>query len=741
MKRALLLCMSLLGAFAAQAQHPYVDINQINYVSPTDLANCNDTSAYFGDTVRTYGVVVTPGNVSEVASGSVQGGHRPFLFIADTANGGNSGPWKGIEVMGAYMNAQGNLLPLPNIETALPGDIIEFIGVVNAYNNGTQLEPIDGNSFSIMGSTSAPTYATVPLADINDANQINLPVTGEQWENSYVEFQNVTVTSVIYFSGNSRVSFNVVDAAGNTINVSDRFLAQKLPSHQTVNPYSPQTTGSFVPPVPGTFYTSLKGMLRHDGNGCFVNSGTRGYELNPFDASHYQVGYAPPYISNFDRDPAIPTSNQTVDLTMNISDFDGTVDTAMIYFTTDTALTPSQFPGQPLNLVSGTTDEFEFTIPKYADGTLVRYYIRAVDNQGNPSYYPTSPIGVTEPNFDYYFVRDNGLKIFDIQYSLSGNGNSPLVGKTVTFKGIVTASTKQYDLGYLYVQDLGGTEWSGIWCVGSGISNYFRDEEVLVTGLVQENYGMTQVVVSNIQLTGNRAVIQPVVIDPTDSAAQANFGWEKYESVLVEYRMPNSQKLYINHENLGFGDYTVSDVVGNSTYASGRILAGRQSSTSQSSLYVQLVTDSVYATVDGEMEVSPIEVNQTMNMDAVRGIMFYGFSNFRLLPRNNDDFININVSLDTTNLPQSTVTVKEFSSSAKMVAYPNPTTGLLNLEIEDALLTQVSVIDLSGRTVYNENIQQQNAQINLSGLNAGVYILRAVDAKGQMHTARISISK
>lgn len=741
MKRVLLLASMLVGGLAAQAQtYTYADINQINYVSPTDLANCNDTSAYFGDTVRTYGVVVTPGNVSEVASGSVQGGNRPFLFIADTANGGNSGPWKGIEVMGAYENAQGNLLPLPNIETALPGDIIEFIGVVNAYNNGTQLEPINGNSFTIVGSTTAPTYATVPLADLNDQNQVNIPTTGEQWENSFVELQNVTVTSVIYFSGNSRVSFNVVDAAGNTINVSDRFLAQKLPSHQTVNPYSPQTTGSFVPPVPGTFYTSLKGMVRHDANGCFLNSGTRGYELNPFDSTHYQVGYAPPYISNFDRDPAVPTSNQTVDLTMNISDFDGTVDTAWVYFTADSTLSPNQFPGQALTLVSGTTDEYEFTIPKYADGTLVRYYIRSVDNAGNASYYPTTPVGASEPNFEYYFVRDNGLKVFDIQYSLDGSGNSPLVGQTVTFKGIVTASTKQHDLGYLYVQDEGGTEWSGVWCVGAGITNFFRDEEVLITGQVTESYGMTQVIVANIQLTGNRATIAPTVIDPTDVAAKANFGWEKYEGVLVEYRLPNSQKLYINEPNIGFGDYTVSSAVGNSRDQSGIVLAGRQSSTAQSSLYVQLVSDTVYANVDGEMEVPAIAVADTMTMDAVRGILFYGFSNYRILPRNNDDFIGINVTLDTTALPTSTISVEEWSRTAMVMAYPNPAKDRMTVELEGGNLTGVTLFDLSGRAVLNVEDKATRIELSLGQLESGAYILRVNDETGRVHTARIIIS-
>lgn len=741
MKKILLLCAMVFGwAFAEAQTPPYVDINQIQFVSATDLANCNDTSAYFGDTVRTRGVVVTPGNVSEVPSGSVQGGHRPFLFIADTANSGNSGPWKGIEIMGAYRNAQNNFLPLPNIETALPGDIIEFIGIVNAYNNGTQLEPIDGNSFTILGSTAAPSASVVSLADLNDANRVNVPATGEQWENTFVELQNVTVADVIYFNGNSRVSFNVVDGQGNTINVSDRFLAQKLPSHQTVNPFSPKATGSFNPPVPGTFYNSLRGMLRHDGNGCFLNSGSRGYELNPFDSTHYNVGFAPPYISNFVRDPSVPTSNQDVDLTMNISDFDGTVDSAFIYFTADSTLSPNQFPSQPLTLAPGTTDEYEFTIPQYPDGTLVRYYIRSVDDQGNNSYYPTTPVGANEPNFEYYFVRDGGLKIFDIQFSLDGSGTSPLVGQTVTFRGIVTSSTKQHDLGYLYVQDQGGSEWSGVWCVGAGITNFFRDEEVIITGQVNESFGMTQVNVSNIQLTGNRATIQPTVIDPSDTALQAHFGWEKYEGVLVEYRLPSSQKLTINETDMGFGDYNVSAVIGAPRNASGRVLAGRQSNTSSSSLYVQLVTDTIYQNVDGEMEVPAIVVSDTMKMDAVRGVLFYGFSNYRLLPRNNDDFIGLNVPLDSTNLPESSISVVEWKGGEEVRAFPNPTNEILNVTLENTAIESIRIVDLTGRIVLSQTAHSNRTEVQVGSLENGAYLLQILDEQHRVHTARIVVA-
>ena len=157
MKRFLTICVGLLSVATFGQALPYTSITNIQYVSATDLANCNDTSAYLGDTVMTYGIVVTPGDRSEVASGSVQGGHRPFLFIVDTVAQGAAGAWRGMEVMGVYTNAQGQLLPIPNIEYLIPGDLVKVVGRVGVYNNGNQLETIDANSIQVMGSRPLPT--------------------------------------------------------------------------------------------------------------------------------------------------------------------------------------------------------------------------------------------------------------------------------------------------------------------------------------------------------------------------------------------------------------------------------------------------------------------------------------------------------------------------------------------------------------------------------------------------------
>ena len=723
MKQLLSIISIALISFGGKSQNiSYTSISDLQYVSPTDLANCNDTSSYYGDTVMTYGIVVVPGDVSEVASGSVQGGHRPFIFIVDTVGNGAPGPFRGIEIMGVYTNNQGQLLPLPNIEYLLPGDLIKFTGTLSDYNNGTQIEALNGNSLQVIGSRPTPSPAQISIGDLNDGLRVNILTTGEQWENSFVEFNNVTVTEVIPFSGN-RVSFNCVDGNGNKINVSDRFLAQKTPSWQTVNPYSPQTTGSFLTPVPGTFYSSLKGMVRHDGNGCLLNSGSRGYELNPFDSSHYQIAYAPPYISNFERDPLVPTPNQSVDIICSITDFDGTVDSVFLYFSSDTTISSSQFPKISMTLTAGSTDEYEAIIPNYSNGTFVRYYIKAVDNESNVSFYPTTPVGQAEPNIDYYTVRQDGLLIQDLQYSLASNGNSPYAGMNVNVKGIVTASTKQHDLGFLYIQDQGGGPWSGIWCVGSGITQFFRNEEVQVSGTIEEYYGMTRLNVSSINKTGQLQQAVPTIVNPSDSISKYGFAWERHEGCLVRMEDPNAQDLLISQTNLGFGDYGISNTQNAGYWNRAIVSAGRQSATSFSSLFVQLVTELRYDSIDGQMEVNPIAVSDTMKMTALDGIMFYAFGNYRVLPRNNDDFIGINIPLDTTALPVSSIGFIESdrNSNSLFSVYPNPAQN--NMTLKGPKNSSYMLIDVLGRNVLSGKLNNHVQEISVEYLSNGTYFL------------------
>ncbi|HBF20084.1 MAG TPA: hypothetical protein DDW81_08295 [Cryomorphaceae bacterium] len=742
MKKLVLLALALGFAMVAHAQYPFVSITQIN--QPIDLANCNDTSMVYGDTVKTVGVVVTDGGLSEVASGSVIGGLRPFIFLVDTANGGAPGPYKGLEMMAIYENAQGAFQANSLATQLFAGDIIEVTGYISAFENSNQLTTLDANSIVIVGSASAPNSTVVPVSDLNDQNRVNNVQDGNQWEGSFVELQNVTVTNVIPF-GNGRVSFDVADGSGNVLNVSDRFLAQKTSAHQVVNPNSPagaNGTGSFVAPVPGTFYNSLKGVIRQSGNGC-TGGGGRGFEINPFDDSHYNVGFAPPFISEVDRDPVVPNANQDVDIVATITDLDGSVDSVAIGWAADTSLSTLAFPVFNMPLALGSVDEYEFSIPKQANGTIVRYYIYAEDNEGNVSYYPNKPFSQPEPNYEFYTVRNNGLTIADVQFSLAGNGESPYLGKTVTVKGVVTASTKPHDLGYVYIQDTASGPYTGISLVGNpNLANLFRNEWIEVSGDVQENFGFTQIAVSNVTRLNTYNTIQPLSIDPSDSAAYANGEWEKYESMLVKFENPNGGKIYITNPDVNFGDYMVGTDPNFGINKSARVLAGRQSSSAASSLWVQLVTDSVYETTDGAMFVGPIETSDTMNMDAVVGVLSYGFSNYRLLPRANDDFIGLNVELDSA-ARANPFSVEEVVSVARVEVYPNPASEWFKVTSAGHTNMSADIYDLNGRVILSSNSSNgEELEVNVSGLTNGIYLMRILDRDGNvLSTQKVIVRK
>lgn len=733
MKKLLLTTFFAAMAVVGYAQYPLVTINQINL--PVDLANCNDSSSYFGDTVRFVAVVVTDGGLSEVASGSVLGGNRPFIFLTDTTDGGNPAAYGGIEMMPIYQNSQGAFQPLAVATQLIAGDIIEVTGVIGSFQNSNQVTTIDANSISIIGSQTAPISKVVPLGDLNDANRVNILSTGEQWEGSFVEFQNVTVTSVIPF-GNGRISFDVVDGNGNVMNISDRFLAQKTSSHQVVNPNSPAGvggTGSFVAPVPGTFYNSLSGVIRHSANGC-TNVNGRGYELNPFDATHYDVGFAPPFIDEVERDPVVPNAQQDVDITATIIDSDGTVDSVFIAWSSDTSLTTSQFPKSAMPLAIGSTEEYEFTIPKQADGTIVRYYIYAVDDQNNKSFYPSTPINQAHPNYEFYTVRQDGLTINDVQFSLTGNGDSPYLGKEVTVKGVVTSSARSYDLGFVYIQDPAYTEYAGVALIGSiQLADLYRNEWVEITGDVQESFGFTQIAVSNVKRLYQHDTIEPISIDPSDSAAYASGAWEKYEGMLVKYENPNSGKIYITNEDAGFGDYTVGTDPSFGGSKSGRVLAGRQSGTSTSSLWVQLVTDTIYETTDGSMFLSPVTTSDTMTMDAMVGLLYYGFSNYRVLPRGNDDIIGLNATLDMNINRPSNVSLEELTSISDVQVYPNPASDVF--QVSSATLSELNAIiyDLNGKQmIYQTSTNGESLTINTANLSNGIYLMQVADREGNL---------
>jgi hypothetical protein len=725
----------------ASAQFKKVSVRDIQFVSQAQLANCVDSSAHFGDTVTIVGKVLVDGNLAEVPSSSVQGGFRPFVWLIDTADGGSGGDFKGLDVMGVYSDA-GNSLPVTDVFNLIAGSVVEITGIIGRYQGETQLAVLNNSSLKTLSLEAAPSPVVIDLGKLNDDNRANNLETGEEYEGSLIEIRDLTVTGVTVFSGN-RVSFDVADKNGNLINVSDRFFVQKTKSYSSSRGSAPAATGSFEPPVVGTKYEYLRGIILHSENGC-TGSGGRGYELNPFDTSHYKIGVTPPNITNVVRTPLVPKAADKVKMNVKIVDFDGSISTADLFYTDNMSASAPAFTKVAMTVKSGTTDEYEAEIPAFANGTLIRYYFTAKDNDDQTSYLPFGANNTENADFSFYTVRDNGLGIVDLQRVLNYRSDaSPYNGQTVTVTGVVTASAKAYDLESIFIQDPNETEWAGINCTGnSELLKLFRTQEVEVTGAVSESNGYTILTVTNVVVAGTRLKVPAISISASDSAFYASREAEKYEGMLVQFvNSGGDKKIHVNNPRQNaFGDYRVANDASANTANSCMIQCGVQNSNNASSLWGSIVSDTSFASNSGVMQVPAIAAANTMTFDSIAGILFYNFGAYKLHPRNNDDFMGSSVALQATNYPDIPDQINNIGYAINKVdVYPNPSSDRIYVSSDELNLEEnkIQILDLQGRLIIQEGLNAGNNEISVNHLKNGIYVVRILAKNGQL----ISLSK
>ena len=78
------------------------------------------------------------------------------------------------------------------------------------------------------------------------------------------------------------------------------------------------------------------------------------------------------------------------------------------------------------------------------------------------------------------------------------------------------------------------------------------------------------------------------------------------------------------------------------------------------------------------------------------------------------------------------MTEKSFS------AYPNPSSGIVNLTFESALNGDVNVIDTNGKALVHKKVKGSEMELNLKHLPAGIYFV-TVKGKSGMASQKIEI--
>ena len=88
--------------------------------------------------------------------------------------------------------------------------------------------------------------------------------------------------------------------------------------------------------------------------------------------------------------------------------------------------------------------------------------------------------------------------------------------------------------------------------------------------------------------------------------------------------------------------------------------------------------------------------------------------------------------------PELPADIEEHNPGNVMV-FPNPSNGMVYVRAESQQLQELQVFDLSGRMLLQQNISETESSIDLSGYNAGTYILRLTTCYG-VETSKIVIN-
>ena len=316
------------------------------------------------------------------------------------------------------------------------------------------------------------------------------------------------------------------------------------------------------------------------------------------------------------------------------------------------------------------------------------------------------------------------VSLTDIQTTTTGS--SSYEGQIVQTIGVVTASAESNNLGYVYIQEEGVTEWGGIPLSGSSELSTLRiGDKVALQGTVVESFGVTILSgISSLEVIDSNITIAPIELNTEHFSSAGFFDLEKYAGLFV--RLVNgSDSVKVVHSDVGFGDYRIG--INTLTPDQGcNVLAGRQTGSIGSSLNVSYVSDPFYATLDGIMNVPFIEVENGDAFPWVQGVITYGFSAFRLLPRNNADF------------GETTTGVADRQRS-KILVFPNPSSGEFNVNLSGITGTaSLEVFAANGQRILSKSVTNTDRLIDLRAFNQGMYQLKIV-AGNEVYTQRLIV--
>lgn len=690
-------CLAGLSLFAEP--YPEYDVSDIMTIPADSLAAGSLRSPLLGDTVWITGIVAVPTVVDPLQDRNpvMWASRRWVSFLRDTDV--SKSDYTGINILQGDTSDAVNTL----FDRVRPGNVIKALVRVSNFPSGplgaTQVEIITSESIEFLDDATLP--ATIPSVNISDfytgpvANQTPNFDMGSKYVGSKVELSNVTVVAVTTFD------YVLADADGNEM----YFRSQSSYfTKKTETGTKPKLRPDFEGFKVGQVFKKVRGFITSSN----TPGGPASFMITPATPDDVEISdILPLEIISVERDfdKPFPSPQEAVDIITRIQPGSADIAKVEVLYSVDGGAEQSV---EAEELPTGSV-MYKGIIPAQAANAVVRYKVTVTEDGGKQYTYPLTG--------DFaYRVLDRPATIADIRDPLMPRGSSAYVGFTATVEGVVTTDPTDItgsSFTRMYIQD-GTNPYSGLYIVttspNDAIRSAQRGDKVRLTGTVAErgvraqDYHITAL--ENITATSTLSqgnTVDPIVLS-TDVFSRKSFGdaeAEQWESMVVEFR--NVVVADTNADSGGnFGEFYATD---EGTTASMRV------ETEDSNISITNRPDQV------EQGKKLIAINDKFAF--LRGIMFYSFGNYKLIPRNDQDF-NIVTSVEYTPLADIDAGVR---------AFPNPMSTETTVEFMVQSFVQeahIRLVDMQGNTVYTateHNLAAGNYRftLNASVLAAGVY--------------------
>ena len=397
------------------------------------------------------------------------------------------------------------------------GMVIKCTGVVVQYFLTTEFDLIGFEASDVLGQMERPQPVHITLDSLAEFGTKNGLPSSRKWQSVFIEVDTVTALG----GGIGPGAYEIEDE-----NNTHVFTSNQSSYFRNANP-----------PTPGSLVKRMVGYIQNRDN----VSGTNGFAslINPVYPGDVVVVPAP-NISNVQRNPVNVQFGETVTVTAQIVDADGMVTAAKLYYRknleSDIEVTMS-------DLGSNT---WSADIPPQNDSCIISFFIKAEDDSSLITIHPAD----TTHNRYFYLVTDHTeLTVQDVQYSPFGGGYSGFNGYIVTVSGVVTADTMDIEGNetgtassrQVYIQN-GQGPWSGIHIFGTSTDTLHRGDLITASGVVYENFGVTQIGDNNTGATVVRNSTGNPLPNPEDlstsvidSVGDGGVQAEQWEGVLIRY--------------------------------------------------------------------------------------------------------------------------------------------------------------------------------------------------------------